>query len=116
MFNTTYNHTSFSQVIDIKPACVGTIQKSSSFSRIVKCHIDSQFAQSALDEFEPHVVKKKWVAGEFDYSSGRRLSTGYETSENCPIIVLQVMVFGDRQCLIEFMFEEDYNKSIEVNV
>jgi hypothetical protein len=25
------------------------------------------------------------------------------------------MVFGDKQCLIEFMLEEDYNKSMEVN-
>lgn len=108
MFNTTYNHTSFSQVIDIKPACVGTIQKSSSLSRIVKCHIDSQFAERALDEFKPHISKKEWHHNEHSYG-------GYETSIDIPIIVLQVMVFGDRQCLIEFMFEEDYNKSTEVN-
>ena len=71
MFDTTsfYNHTSFSQAIDIKPACVGTIQKSSPLSRIVKCHIDSPFAKNALDEFNPHVDKTEWVEGEFDYSS-----------------------------------------------
>jgi hypothetical protein len=106
MFNTTYNHASFSQVIDIKPACVGTIQKSSPLSRIVKCHIDSEFAKNTLDEFNPHISKKEWHHNGYG---------GYETHTKIPIIVLQVMVFGDKQCLIEFMLEEDYNKSMEVN-
>ena len=110
MFDTTsfYNRTSFSQAIDIKPACVGTIQKSSPFSRIVKCHIDSPFAKNALDELNPHIVKIERKS--YQYSSGY-----YDEKEEIPIIVLQVMVFGDQQCLIEFMFEKDYNKSIEAN-
>ena len=108
MFDTTknYDYSSYETVVNIKPACVGTIQKSSPLSRIVKCAVNSDFAKAAMDEFSPHITKK--VA----HGSGWR-DTWY-SDEPVPIIVLQVMVFGDNQCLIEFITEEDFNKSKEV--
>lgn len=101
---TVNNLQRYSQTINIKPACVGTIQKSSPLSRIVKCNINSDFAQNLLDEFNPCVVKE-----ERNYILSDNISRGYwnNTKNEYPVIVLQVMVFGDEQCLIEFVYKED---------
>lgn len=96
----------YSQVVNILPACMGTIQKSSPLSKIVKCNIDSDFAKNALDEFEPHIVKT--VQKPFQYTSG-----SYEETEEIPIVVLQVMVFGNNECLIEFITKEDLSIKIK---
>ena len=108
MFNTTknYDYSSYETVVNIKPACVGTIQKSSPLSRIVKCDVNSEFAKAALDEFQPHINKR--------VAHGSSYRDTWYSDEPIPIIVLQVMVFGDNQCLIEFITEEDFNKSKEV--
>lgn len=90
----------YSQVVNILPACTGIIQKSSPLSKIVKCNIDSEFAEKALDEFNPHIVKT--VQKSYQYTSG-----GYEETEEIPIVVLQVMVFGNNECLIEFITKEE---------
>jgi hypothetical protein len=109
---TVNNLQRYSQTINIKPACVGTIQKSSPLSRIVKCNINSKFAQDLLDEFNPRIVKeeKKYIRA-YD-----RTGVGYWDSTTCeyPVIVLQVMVFGDEQCLIEFVYKEDLENIEEI--
>lgn len=92
----------YSQVVNILPACIGTIQKSSPLSKIIKCNIDSKFAQNALDEFNPHIVKT--TQKPYSYGSGY-----YEETEEIPIVVLQVMVFGNKECLIEFITKEEIN-------
>lgn len=90
----------YSQVVNILPACVGTIQKSSPLSKIIKCNIDSEFTKNALDEFNPHIVKT--VQKPYTYGSGY-----YEETEEIPIVVLQVMVFGNNECLIEFITKKE---------
>ena len=90
----------YSQVVNILPACIGTMQKSSPLSKIIKCGIDSEFAKNALDEFNPHIVKT--VRKSYQYTSG-----SYEEREKIPIVVLQVMVFGNNECLIEFITKEE---------
>jgi hypothetical protein len=113
MFDTTTvnNLQRYSQTINIKPACVGTIQKSSPLSRIVKCNINSEFAQNLLDEFNPRIVKeeKKYILSDYR-------SNGYwnNITNEYPVIVLQVMVFGDEQCLIEFVYKEDLETVEEI--
>lgn len=92
----------YSQVVNILPACIGTIQKSSPLSKIIKCNIDSEFAKNALDEFNPRIVKI--VRKTYQYTSG-----SYEEIEETPIVVLQVMVFGNNECLIEFITKEEIN-------
>ena len=94
----------YSQVVNILPACVGTIQKSSPLSKIVKCDINSKFAEKALDEFNPHIIKI--VRKSYQYTSGC-----YDEEEKIPIVVLQVMVFGNNECLIEFITKEELNKN-----
>ena len=92
----------YSQVVNILPACVGTLQKSSPLSKIIKCNIDSEFAKNALDEFNPHI--EKTVKKPYPYGSGY-----YKDTEEIPIVVLQVMVFGNNECLIEFITKEEIN-------
>lgn len=118
MFDTTRttvtvnNIQRYSQTINIKPACVGTIQKSSPLSRIVKCNINSDFVQSLLDEFNPCVVKEERK----HILSDCRPGIGYwsDVKKEYPVIVLQVMVFGDEQCLIEFIYKEDLENIEEI--
>ena len=106
MFDSTNVNVSYcdkySQVVNILPACIGTIQKSSPLSKIIKCDIDSEFAKKALDEFNPHIVKI--TRKSYEYSSGY-----YDEKEEMPIVVLQVMVFGNNECLIEFIIKEELN-------
>jgi hypothetical protein len=109
---TVNNLQRYSQIINIKPACVGTIQKSSPLSRIVKCNINSKFAQDLLDEFNPCIVKEE---RKYIHADGR-VGVGYwdDTKKEYPVIVLQVMVFGDEQCLIEFVYKEDLETVEEI--
>lgn len=102
---TVNNLQRYSQTINIKPACVGTIQKSSPLSRIVKCNINSKFAQDLLDEFNPRIVKEERTY----ISAYDRPGVGYwnDVKKEYSVIALQVMVFGDEQCLIEFIYKED---------
>lgn len=106
MFDSTNVNVSYcnrySQVVNILPACIGTLQKSSPLSKIVKCNIDSKFAEKALDEFNPRIVKT--IKKLCQYTSGY-----YESTEEIPIVVLQVMVFGNNECLIEFITKEELN-------
>ena len=110
---TVNNLQRYSQIINIKPACVGTIQKSSPLSRIVKCNINSEFAKNLLDEFNPCVVKEEREYTPIDCRSDFR---GYwnDVKKEYPVIVLQVMVFGDEQCLIEFVYKEDLETVEEI--
>jgi hypothetical protein len=106
MFDSTNVNVSYcnrySQVVNILPACIGTLQKSSPLSKIIKCNIDSEFAIKAFDKFDPHIVRT--VTKSYKYTSGC-----YEETEKIPIVVLQVMVFGNNECLIEFITKEELN-------
>ena len=110
---TVNNIQKYLQTINIKPACVGTIQKSSPLSRIVKCNINSEFAQNLLDEFNPRIVKEE---REYTPAYCRSDVRGYwnDVKKEYPVIVLQVMVFGDEQCLIEFVYKEDLESVEEI--
>lgn len=99
--NVSY-YNKYSQVVNILPACIGTIQKSSPLSKIIKCPINSEFAEKALDEFEPHI--ERTIQKSYEFTHGY-----YEEIEKIPIIVLQVMVFGNNECLIEFITKEELN-------
>ena len=73
MFN-EYNNR---QEVNIKPACVGMMQKSHPKSYFVWCHVNSNYRKNYVDD-NPRV--------------------------------LQIMVFGDNNMLVEFLPEEVYKE------
>lgn len=105
MFNTkiTNNHR-YSQVVNIKPACTGLIQKSSPLSTITRCHLKSPLAGTLLHPEGSYIEQRVWKKDDYDCARGR-----WEDIKT-PVTILQVMVFGDMECLIEYMVTEELNK------
>lgn len=103
MFNTkiTNNHR-YSQVVNIKPACTGLIQKSSPLSVITRCHLKSPLAGTLLHTEGSYIEHKVWTKDDY--------ARGYWKDVKTPVTILQVMVFGDMECLIEYILTEELNK------
>lgn len=83
MFNTTNN----TYRVDIKPACSGMLQKSSSKSFFVRFDVSSDREHQVM-------------------SCDPMYGSQY-------VVVLQVMLFGDEHYICELMWRDDYDKSFE---
>lgn len=53
-----------------------------------------------LDKIKPMYKTRKWNESS-DYN-------GYYTDVENPVVILQVMLCGDNQCLVEFVLEKDF--------
>lgn len=101
MFDTTNIKTSNTTVTNIKmnPACVGTLQKTHIKSKFVRFEIGSEYCKRVFSEI-PHF---KTYRKPIKYGS----VTDY-IDEPKEIVVLQAMVFGDKQILMEYVDKEDW--------
>ncbi len=107
MFDTKINNNQrYNQEVNIKPACTGLIQKSSPLSIITRCHLKSPLAETLLHPEGSHIVQQVWSKDKNDYDYAR----GYWKNIKIPVTILQVMVFGDMECLIEYISTEELNK------
>ena len=78
----------------------GTLVKSTEKSRIVRFHKDSELAKTFFDIENPHFIKKVEKKYRFDdYKT-------YTDKVKIPIIILQVMLCGGDNYLVEFLIEE----------
>jgi hypothetical protein len=98
------NNQRYNQIVNIKPACTGLIQKSSPLSIITRCHLKSSLAETLLHPEGSHIIRQVWTKGGCDCGRGR-----WEDIKT-PVTILQVMVFGDMECLIEYISTEELNK------
>ena len=90
MLNHTYNDNSTHSVV-MNPPCVGTLQKSHPRSKFVRFHKGSNYAS--------------WVFSEIP-----RLTESTREGYVKEIVVLQVMVFGDNEILVEYVSKSDWEK------
>lgn len=105
MFDTKLiNSQKYSQAVNIKPACTGLIQKSSPLSTITRCHLQSPLAETLLHP-EGSYIERQVVRDDYYHYSG-----SYFKNIKVPVTILQVMVFGDMECLIEYILTEELNK------
>jgi hypothetical protein len=103
MFDTKItNNQRYNQIVNIKPACTGLIQKSSPLSIITRCHLKSPLAGTLLHPEGSYIERQVWTKD--DCARGR-----WENIKT-PVTLLQVMVFGDMECLIEYIYTEELNK------
>lgn len=103
MFNTKIiNNQRYNQIVNIKPACTGLIQKSSPLSIITRCHLKSPLAKELLHPEGSYITQQEWIENEY--------IRGHFDDVKKPVTILQVMVFGDMECLIEYVFTEELNK------
>lgn len=104
MFDTKINNNQrYNQVVNIKPACTGLIQKSSPLSRITQCNLKSPLAETLLHPEGSYIGQQVWTKNDY-------YATGYWKNIKIPVTILQVMVFGDMECLIEYILTEELNK------
>jgi hypothetical protein len=100
MFDTKIiNNQRYNQIVNIKPACTGLIQKSSPLSIITRCHLKSPLAETLLHPEGSYIKRQVWTK-----------DGGYWKDIETPVTILQVMVFGDMECLIEYISTEELNK------
>lgn len=103
MFDTKLiNSQKYSQVVNIKPACTGLIQKSSPLSTITRCHLQSPLAGTLLHPEGSYIEQQVWTNNDYVGTYCKNIKV--------PVTILQVMVFGDMECLIEYMVTEELNK------
>lgn len=103
MFDTkVINNQRYSQVVNIKPACTGLIQKSSPLSIITRCHLKSALAGTLLHPNGSYIEHRVWESNDYGRGCWKDVKT--------PVTILQVMVFGDMECLIEYIPTEELNK------
>ena len=103
MFDTkVINNQRYSHVVNIKPACTGLIQKSSPLSIITRCHLKSALAETLLHPDGSYIEHRVWTNDGY--------CKGYWKEIKTPVTILQVMVFGDMECLIEYILTEELNK------
>ena len=76
MLNNEYNN---NQNVEIKPACMGLLQKSHPKSYFKWCHVGSDYRKNVID---------------------------------CNPLVLQVMVFGDNNMMVEMLPQDVYEEWI----
>lgn len=100
--------TTINNNVHLKPACVGTLQKSHNKSKFKRFHIQSEVARWVFSDY-PHVseeeVSTKPLNGvyEYSYKSANYILYGPE------VVILQVMCFGDEELMIEYVLKSDYD-------
>lgn len=99
----TNNHR-YNQIVNIQPACTGLIQKSSPLSIITRCHLKSPLAGTLLHPEGSYIERQVWTEDYYDRARGCWKDI------KIPVTILQVMVFGDMECLIEYISTEELNK------
>ena len=77
--------------------CTGMIQKSHPKSNFIRFHQASKMADWVFSDY-PRLVEKEWS---FD--------NNYHKIYAGKIVVLQIMVFGDNELIIEYVYEKDIN-------
>ena len=109
MLNSYSNsQTTINNNVHLKPACVGTLQKSHNKSKFKRFHVRSGVASWVFSEY-PHIseeeVSTKPSDGvyEYSYKSGNYIVYGPE------VVILQVMCFGDEELMIEYVLKSDYD-------
>lgn len=94
----------------LKPACVGTLQKSHNKSKFKRFHVRSDMATWVFSDV-PHLSEKETTGysytDDYDYydsKSGKYIIRGPE------IVILQIMCFGDEELMIEYVLKSDYDE------
>ena len=82
-------------------AVSGTIRKSHPKSIITKVKLDD----SLLDKIKPMYKTKEW----HNPSPSDYRSQGWYTDVENPVVILQVMLCGDNQCLVKFVLDKDFS-------
>ena len=114
MFNSySSSHATINNNVHLKPACVGTLQKSHNKSKFKRFHVRSDMATWAFSEV-PHLSEKEAdrYTKDYDYynsNSGKYVIKGPE------IVILQVMCFGDEELMIEYVLKSDYDATDDTN-
>lgn len=114
MFNSySSSHATINNNVHLKPACVGTLQKSHNKSKFKRFHVRSDMATWAFSEV-PHLSEKETdrYTSDYDYynsNSGKYVIKGPE------IVILQVMCFGDEELMIEYVLKSDYDATDDTN-
>lgn len=106
MFNSySSSHATINNNVHLKPACVGTLQKSHNKSKFKRFHVRSDMATWAFSEV-PHLSEKETdrYTGDYDAKSGKYILKGPE------IVILQIMCFGDEELMIEYVLKSDYDE------
>lgn len=91
-----------SQTVNFNSPCTGILQRSHSKSRFIKCHINSPIADRifTIDGSEPFINLKP-----HEHFDREKLPT--------KITVLQSMLFGDNNAMIEYVFNSDLIEEIK---
>lgn len=82
--------------VSFNSPCTGIIQKSHPRSNFVRFHYQSKMAGWVFSDY-PRLVEQKWKWAE------RTCDRIYADK----IIILQAMVFGDNEFLVEYVYEKD---------
>lgn len=102
------SHTTINNNVHLKPACVGTLQKSHNKSKFKRFHVRSDMATWVFSEY-PHVSEEEVSTRpsdgvyEYSYKLAKYILYGPE------IVILQVMCFGDEELMIEYVLKSDYD-------
>lgn len=85
--------------VSFNAPCTGIIQKSHPRSNFIRFHAKSNMAEWVFSDY-PRLEKETWYSNKGDTPK---------------IVVLQIMVFGDNELLVEYVYEKDLNneKSIQ---
>lgn len=100
------SHATINNSVHLKPACIGTLQKSHNKSKFKRFHVRSDMATWAFSDV-PHLSEKEVdrYTKDYDYyDSGKYIIRGPE------IVILQIMCFGDEELMIEYVLKSDYDE------
>lgn len=92
--NTSFNIGDITNQVSFNTPCTGLIQKSHPRSNFVRFHARSSMSEWVFSNY-PRLEKEKWYSDKGDTPK---------------IVVLQIMVFGDNELLVEYVYEKDLNK------
>ena len=90
---TTFNLGQVTNTVQLNAPCSGIMQRSNPSSKFIRFHKNSEVA--------------RWVFSGYPRLVEFRSDPNYK-----PIIVLQIMVFGDNEMLVEYVYKEDMEKVI----
>ena len=93
------NKTTNTTNISMNPACVGTLQKTHIRSKFRRFEIGSETSERVFSEV-PFIGYEERRVGSGEW--------GFKETIKKEIIILQIMVFGDNQVLIEYVDKKDW--------
>lgn len=109
MFNTDItvnnNNQSNSQTINNNEASTGQLIKISKTSKIVRFAKGSQLEKQFFSD-EPYITKKRTVYYQGNMYRLIQMEDSYETTDKYSIDVLQIIIFGNNQYLVEYEIGE----------